>query len=376
VTESAPIPITVLTGFLGAGKTTVLNGLLRHPQLHNTAVIVNEFGVIGLDHLLVRAADENIVLLEAGCLCCTINTTLRETLGELWLGRVRNELPLFDRVLVETTGLAEPGPIMQAISRDPFVTDHYRLDGTVTCVDAVHVMAQLQVQAEVVQQIAVADRLILTKADRVSVADADAVEARLQTINPAARVLRRTNGNVSPEDVLDVGLINARTGLVDPLPWLREDAYAKPTLANNSHSHHGNYRNNDGSSHDNKHEHDSRHSDDIRAHCLRIDHPVSWAALAAWCGLIGEAHGEVLLRVKGIIGIAETGKPVVVHGVHRVFDAPIRLPDWPDADTRSRLVVICRDLDEAYLRKTLEILRLPRGSGKPLDLAAAIAAAH
>ncbi|MFT5173616.1 MAG: G3E family GTPase [Gammaproteobacteria bacterium] len=366
--DAALIPITVLTGFLGAGKTTVLNGLLRHPQLRNTAVIVNEFGDIGLDHLLVRAADENVVLLDAGCLCCTINSSLRETLGDLWLGRVRDELPLFDRVLVETTGLAEPGPIMQAITRDPFVTDHYRLDGTVTCVDAVHLMSQLQRQVEVVHQIAVADRLILTKADRVSLAEADAVAARLATLNPAARVLRRQHGEVTPGDVLGVGLLDAHSGHANALRWLHADAYAPQTHTGHEHGNdHG---------HDHSDGHSSRHSTDIRAHCLRIDFPVSWAGLAAWCELMGETHGDALLRVKGIIGIAEIGKPVVVHGVHRVFDAPVRLPEWPDADTTSRLVVICRDLDEAYLRKTLAILRLPRGSGRPLNLSSAVAQAH
>ena len=353
MTEPGQIPITVLTGFLGAGKTTVLNGLLTHPELRNTAVIVNEFGEIGLDHLLVRASEENVVLLDAGCLCCTINNTLRETLGDLWLGRVRNELPLFDRVLVETTGLAEPGPIMQAITRDPFVTDHYRLDGTVTCVDAVHVIAQLERQPEVVHQIAVADRLILTKTDLIPAHQAQAVTARLAGLNPAARVLRRQKGEVTPGDVLDVGLVDADTGRPDPVRWLQADVY----------DHH-------------RHAHDGNaHGEDIRAHCLRIEHPVSWAGLAAWCELMGQTHGDALLRVKGIIGIAELGKPVVVHGVHRRFDTPVRLAGWPDADTVSRLVVICRDLDEAYIRATLEVLRLPPGSGRPLTLAEVVASA-
>lgn len=343
----SPLPITVLTGFLGSGKTTVLNGLLRHPGMQNTAVVVNEFGEIGLDHLLVRSSDEHVVLLDSGCLCCTINNTLRETLSNLWLGRVRKELPLFERVLVETTGLAEPGPIMQAITRDPAVTDHYQLDGTVTCVDALHAPRQLDEQPEVAHQVAVADRLILTKTDKVSSHEADAVAARISAINPAATVLRTVNGAVSPDAILGAGLYDARARGPDPMRWLHETAYTR-----------------------HEHNHDiSRHGERIRAHCFRIEHAVSWAGLAAWCDLMAEHHGDDLLRVKGLIDIAEIGKPVIVHGVHRVFDKPIRLDAWPDSDRVSRLVVICRDLDERYLRATLAVLKLPPGSGRPASLA-------
>ena len=345
--DPGPIPITVLTGFLGSGKTTVLNGLLRHCGMENTAVVVNEFGEIGLDHLLVRSSDEHVVLLDSGCLCCTINNTLRETLGDLWLGRVRKELPPFERVLVETTGLAEPGPIMQAITCDPFVTDHYRLDGTVTCVDAVHAARQLDAQPEVARQIAVADRLILTKTDMVDASRADTVAARLAALNPAAPVLRVVNGDVAPGDVLAAGLYDPLTHAPNLPRWLHEEAYRHDT-----------------------HAHDvNRHGERIRAHCFRIEHAVSWAGLAAWCDLMAESHGEELLRVKGIIGIAETGKPVIVHGVHRVFHKPIRLDAWPGDEQVSRLVIISRDLKEHYLRATLEVLQLPSGSGRPASLA-------
>ena len=345
MTATHLIPITVLTGFLGSGKTTVLNGLLRHPQLANTAVIVNEFGEIGLDHLLVTSSEENVVLLDAGCLCCTINNSLRETLSHLWLGRVRNELPAFDRVVVETTGLAEPGPIMQAITRDPVVSDHYRLDGTVACVDAVHAIQQLKRQPEVAQQVAVADRLILTKTDLVSPATADAIEARLSELNPGVSILRRTRGEVAPVDVLGVGLIDDETGEMNTRRWLHQATHS-------THAHHEAHR----------------HSENIKAHCFRIRHAVSWAGLAAWCDLMAETHGDALLRVKGIIHIAETDQPVVVHGVHRLFDAPIRLQRWPDDDHTSRLVIIGRELESEYLLATLNVLQLPPGSGRPSNL--------
>lgn len=351
VTTPRPVPITLLTGFLGAGKTTVLNGLLRDPGMAGAAVVVNEFGEIGLDHLLVRASRENVVLLDSGCLCCTINNSLRETLAELWVGRVRAEIPCFDRVLVETTGLAEPAPILQAITRDPFVREHFRLDGVVTCVDALHAVAQLDRQPEAARQVAVADRLLLTKTDAAAPEAVDAVRARLRALNPAAPVLAVVRGEVAPEQVLGAGLYNPRKQALDVPRWLAESAYR-----------------------DAAHEHaPSRHGERIRAHCLRVDHAVSWAGLAAWCELLARAHGEDLLRVKGLVGIAETGKPVVVHGVHRVFDRPLPLDDWPDGDRGGRLVVICRDLDAAYLERTLKVLELAPGAGCPASLAEAIA---
>lgn len=351
------IPITLLTGFLGSGKTTVLNGLLRHPQLRNTAVVVNEFGEIGLDHLLVRSADENVVLLDAGCLCCTINNTLRETLGDLWLGRVREELPAFDRVLIETTGLAEPGPILQAITNDPSITDHYRLDGVVACVDAVHALNQLDEQPEVVHQVAVADRLLLTKTDVVSGRQRKAVQNRIASLNPAAAVVSVVRGNVSPGQVLDIGLYDESKGSPNVERWLNAQGYVA----------HDDTRQGETEA---AHAHDkSRHGEHIRSHCFYIDHPVSWAGLAAWCDLMAEAHGDALLRVKGIIEIAETGKPVVVHGVHKVFDAPVRLDGWPSEDRRSRLVVISRDLDESVLSQSLAAFRLASGSGRPASFA-------
>lgn len=348
------IPVTLLTGFLGSGKTTVLNGLLRHPRLSNTAVVVNEFGEIGLDHLLVRAGEEHVVLLNAGCLCCTINNTLRETLADLWLGRVRAELPSFNRVVVETTGLAEPGPIAQVITNDQFVTRHFRLDGIVACVDAVHAPRQFDIQPEVARQVAVADRVLLTKTDLVSPAQRDAVRERICAINPPIAPIEVVRGDVAPELLTNIGLYDD----VSPAPNVERWLNAQPdvTVERAAASDHAHDRN--------------RHGEDIRCDCFYLDHAVSWAGLAAWCDLMGETHGDALLRVKGIIEILETGKPVVVHGIHRLFDRPVRLDQWPDADRRSRLVVISRDLDARTIRETLAALRLPPGSGRPASFAA------
>jgi G3E family GTPase len=319
----------------------------------NAAVVVNEFGETGLDHLLIRSARENVVLLDSGCLCCTIHDSLRETLAELWMGRVRGELPRFDRVLLESTGLAEPGPIMQSITHDPFVREHFRLDGVVTCVDAVHGAVQLEEHPEALRQAAVADRLLLTKTDLAAPDAVAALTTRLRRVNPAAPVVVAVHGGVRPDQVLGAGLYNPDTRTLDVPRWLAEGAYR-------------------GAAHG--HTHDaSRHGDRIRAHCLRVDHPVSWAGLAAWCELMAETHGDALLRVKGLVGIAETGKPVVVHGVHRIFDRPVRLDGWPDADHGSRLVVIARDLDGEYLRRTLAVLALAPGAGRPASLDQAMA---
>jgi len=358
--DPRPIPITLLTGFLGAGKTTLLNALLRDPAMSGAAVVVNEFGEIGLDHLLIRTAKERVVLLDSGCLCCTIRDSLPETLAELWMGRVREELPRFDRVLIESTGLAEPGPILRAITRDAFVREHFRLDGVATCVDAVHAAGQLDEHPEAVRQVAAADRLLLTKTDRAPRAAADALVARLRAINPAAPIVAAVHGAVRPDQVLGGGLYDPATGVPDPARWLGEEACHEA-----AHEH--------GARHD--HAHDSggsRHDGNVRAHCLRVDHAVSWAGLAAWCDLMAEAHGDDLLRVKGLVGIVETGRPVVVHGVHRVFDRPVPLDDWPDGDRAGRLVIIARGLDAGYLRRTLAVLALPPGSGRPASLAQAI----
>ncbi|MSP67488.1 MAG: GTP-binding protein [Alphaproteobacteria bacterium] len=349
MTPATRIPVAVLTGFLGSGKTTLLNSLLRDPGMAGAAVIVNEFGEIGLDHLLIRSADENVVLLDSGCLCCTINNTLRETLTELYVGRVRGELPAFDRVLVETTGLADPGPILQVITTDLFATEHYALDGVVVTVDAVHADHQLDTAPEAAKQVAVADRLVLTKTDLADAATVARLRARLARLNPAAPMVSAVRGELAPDQVLGAGLYDPSARTLAVTRWLATDAY---------HDHGG------------SHAPDvNRHDAHIRAHCFFLDEPASWAGLAAWCELMGATHGDKLLRVKGLIEIVEIGRPVVIHGVHRLFDRPVPLSDWPDADRRSRLVVIARDLERGYVEATLKVLSLPPGSGRPLSLA-------
>ena len=325
--DNEKLPVYLLTGFLGSGKTLLLNALLKAPAFANTAVIVNEFGEIGLDHALVQSSTDNVVLLEAGCLCCTIADSLHETLADLQFRRVRGEVPPFERVVIETTGLADPAPILNTLLGNKLVTGHYRLAAVVVTVDAVHFESELARHRELAKQVAVADRLVLTKLD---LAPAAHIEQRVRALNPAAQVIRSRSGSAALEAFAPHHSANVKA--------LRE-------TAGRFHSHEVN-----------------RHDEHVRAHCFVLDGPVSWSGVAAWSRLVVEVLGERLLRCKGLVEIAETGEVVFLQGVQRIFHAPERLAGWPDADRRSRLVCITRDADEAEVRRTLPALQLPAGS--------------
>jgi G3E family GTPase len=332
--------VTVLTGFLGSGKTTLLSKLLRRPDLADTAVIINEFGEVGLDHLLVAKGEENVVLLDSGCLCCTISNSLGETLGDLYFRRVRGEVPPFKRAIVETTGLADPAPILHTLMTDYLVTAHYALDGVIATVDGVHGEAQLDAQPEAVKQAAVADRLVLTKADIATASSREALKCRLAALNPAARLVEAVQGEVDPAALLDAGLYNPEGKSLEVRRWLREEAH-------------------DGYDHD-AHPHDaSRHDDHIGSFCLYLDRPASWAGYAAWLEAIRTLRGPDLLRVKGLLAIESAETPYVIQGVQHVFTPPLRLPEWPSEDRRSRLVFITRDIGREAMQSMLRLLHDP-----------------
>jgi G3E family GTPase len=347
-TTPPKIPISLLTGFLGSGKTTVLNYLLRQPAMSNAMVIINEFGDIGLDHELVESATDDLVLLQSGCLCCTIRGDLIETLRSLFQRRSRSEIPAFDRVLIETTGLADPAPVLQALMSDGLVMSRYQLDGVIATIDAVAGGATLDRHIEAVKQAAVADRLLLTKTDLVGEEQRAAMERRLRGLTPAAPIQSVSGGGADPGELFNVGLYNPATKSIDVQRWLQEEKY---TSSQHDHNHHGH-------AHQGEHAQGdvNRHDEHIKAVSLVVDEPVPGEALDCWLKSLLQFRGPDLLRFKGIINVAGMNGPIVVHGVQHVIYPPIALKAWPSDDHRTRMVFITYDIDERMLRQSLDEL--------------------
>ena len=343
-----PIPLSLITGFLGSGKTTLINRLLSRGDMDETAILVNEFGEIGLDHLLVQQVSEDIVLLQSGCICCTVSGELVDSLRELFVRRVRGEIPAFRRVVVETTGLADPAPIIHTLMADPTLEERYRLDGVVTTVDARHGSGQLDTHPESVKQAAVADRIVLTKADVAEPELVARLRARLAALNPGAPVITAEHGNVAPAALFDAGLFDPRTKTADVERWLNEEAYARGRR-DPGHGH--------GHGHEHEHEHEqdhehhdvNRHDARIRTFCLTAAQPIAWERFAEWIEMLLSTQGDKMLRVKGILNVAGADAPIAIHGVQTMFHAPTALPAWPNADVRSRIVFITRDLGQGAI---------------------------
>lgn len=347
-----PIPVSVITGFLGAGKTTLLNFLLKDPFLSNAAVIINEFGDVGIDHLLVERADENVIEMASGCLCCTIRGDLIDTIHDLLARRGRGEIKAFDRIVIETTGLADPAPVLHAVMSEPGLLAACRLEGVITVVDAVNGMATLDAHAEAVKQVAVADRIVLTKVDLLTGREGEdmlfAIIARLRKLNPAARLLTTHRNEATAERLFTMGLFDPAKKTPDVQSWLAAEAYETGEKRGRRHKHHGHHHHDHG--HDHHHEDVSRHDEHIRSFSFSETNAISPQGLELFMELLKSYHGANMLRMKGIVKVSDDpSRPVVLHGVQHVFHPPVRLPAWPDKDERTRLVFIVKDIDKKMI---------------------------
>lgn len=321
-------PLTLITGFLGSGKTTLLSALLRDPLLGDAVVLVNELGEVPLDHHLLRQVDEKTVILDSGCVCCTIRTDLVDELRDLEARVHRGELPAFGRVIVETTGLADPVPVLATLQSDPLLAAHYLADGVVACVDAVNAPLQAERQPEWTKQVVVADRIVLTKTDLAD-ADADLAERLIRTRNPVAEVIAGVSGDVPAASLIGLDVLAEDRRADQVRAWLA--AVEADPHAGHSHLH---------------------GPDEVHAFALRFDEPLDWTMFALWLAMLLQARGDDVLRVKGLLDTGADG-PLVLHGVQHVIHPPTHLEAWPDEDRASRIVLIVRGIERGEVEASL-----------------------
>ncbi|MDQ1199378.1 GTP-binding protein [Agrobacterium sp. SORGH_AS 787] len=347
-----PTPVLLVTGFLGSGKTTLINHLLRQPDLARTAVIINEFGEIGLDHELVEASSENMVLLQSGCLCCTIRSDLLTTLHVLVDRRDRGEIAPFNRIVIETTGLADPAPILHTLIIDGFLGEAFRLDGVIATVDAAAGGATLDAQPEAVKQAAMADRILLTKTDIAGRHAVREIEERLRKLNPGTPIIRTYQGAVEPSRLFNVGLYFGNK-IDDVQAWLNAEAYEEPSQqhAHQQRDHHHHHHHGHGEHH--HHHHVNRHDERISAVSYTVNDPIPADIFDLWLETLVLLSGPNILRLKGIVNVEGIPAPFVLHGVQHIFHPPTPLHDWPREDRRTRIVLIGRDRPMSFFETAL-----------------------
>lgn len=318
---AALIPVNVITGFLGSGKTTLLSRLLRAPEMRDTAVLVNEFGEVGLDHHLLQNVAESTLLMDNGCLCCAMRGDLQGALRELFSQRERGEVPRFERVAIETSGLADPVPIAYTILAEPVIQHHFRLGNVVTLVDAVNGARQLEQHPESVKQAAVADRIVVTKKDLATPSQVTQLEQALKRLNPSATILQ---SDVDADELLTQDLYNPESRQKEVQAWSRSSATE-----------------------------DHQHSHGVGSFSVTVDQPLDWTAFGIWMTMLLHRHGEKVLRVKGMLNVVGESTPVLINGVQHIVHPPSHLDAWPDADRRSHIVFIIQDISRDRIEASL-----------------------
>ncbi|NBY69180.1 MAG: GTP-binding protein [Betaproteobacteria bacterium] len=331
------IPVTLVTGFLGSGKTTLISKLLLHPDMRRVAVVINEIGEIGIDHDLVTMSSENITLLANGCICCSVRTDLQETLRDLFAQRRVGEVFDFDRVIVETTGLADPAPVVQTLTSDTLLAAHYRLDGLITLVDGLHGVGQIDQQTEAVKQIAIADKILVTKTDLTSVDHLETLCGRIRQLNAQSPIEFIRQGEVDPKRLIDLGLSSSRASL-KTLQFLGESLTDSAVSADGA----GRYLG----------QRSAAHNAAVKTLSLRFTEPFEWLSFSSALELLTTLRGPDLLRIKGIVNV--DGYPVVVQGVQHIIETPVKMDRWPSDDKDSRLVFIVRNMELDVIRNLFQ----------------------
>lgn len=324
------VPVSLLTGFLGSGKTTLLNKILSNPDMEETAVLINEYGDVAIDHLLVEKLDEDVVLLEGGCICCSIRGDLSKAMRDLLVRRAAGTIPPFRRLIIETTGLADPAPVIHTLMTDHIAAGRYRLDGIITTIDGVLGWSTLDKFDEALKQVAVADRILITKTDIADEKSITKLEQRLSALNPGAKQFSSPDGKINISHLFNAGLFD-KDAIPHPQKWLSLE-----TINNASHSH--------------KHGKDGN----IYTFSISCDSPIKWEDFTEWLEMLLTTQGERILRMKGVLDIEGQEKPIAVHGVQHVFHPPQQLDKWPDDKRVSQIVIITKNLGENAIKETFD----------------------